>query len=144
MKIVVINGPNLNLLGQRETEIYGEQTLADLEERLGAIGRTLDIEVQCLQFNGEGQIVEAVHAAGETADGIIINPAAYTHYSIAIRDALAAVPVPVVEVHISRIYGRESFRAESMIAPVCVGGVWGFGPEGYEWALRALATSLQQ
>src|SRR5690606_24049556 len=112
MHIVVIHGPNLNLLGFREPEIYGEDTLDDINTRLQHEAAELGVTVTCRQFNSEGDIVDAIQAAREGADGLIINPAAYTHYSIAIRDALAMLDIPVIEVHLSNIYAREAFRAQ--------------------------------
>ena len=137
MKISVINGPNLNLLGQREKEHYGSFTLADvmdaLRSRAGA-----DCEVSFFQSNIEGEVVDAIQQAKGDADGIILNAGAYTHYSIAIRDAISAVALPVVEVHISNIHAREEFRHESVIAPVCVGQICGFGLNSYLLAMDAL------
>lgn len=137
-KILVIHGPNLNLLGQRETSVYGVTTLEDINARLVKIAQDKGVELVFLQSNHEGDIVDAI---GKTkADGvgaIVINPAAYTHTSIAIRDAIAAVTVPAVEVHLSNIYKREEFRHQSMIAPVCQGQVSGFGAQSYELGLLA-------
>ncbi len=142
VKIMVINGPNLNLLGARETEHYGMTTLEDIEEGLREIAARAGVEIECGQFNGEGEIIDFIHRYGTGADGIIINPGAYTHYSIAIRDAIAAVDLPTVEVHLSNIHQREDFRRESVVAPVSLGGVWGFGSHGYELALLALLRRL--
>ena len=142
MKIMVINGPNLNLLGTREPEIYGDATLEMIETRLQRLADQLDVELEFVQSNSEGELIDHVHRAGTGAGGIVINPAAYTHYSIAIRDALAAVPTPAVEVHMTNVYGRESFRGQSVVASVCVGGLWGFGAATYEGALRLLVDGL--
>lgn len=142
MIIFVINGPNLNLLGQRPAHIYGELTLEEIQKRLESTARELDVELRFIQSNSEGAIVDAVQRAGREGDGIIINPAAYTHYSIAVRDALEAVSTPALEVHISSIYAREEFRRVSVTAPACRGGVWGLGADSYVWALHALVSAL--
>jgi len=143
MKVAVLHGPNLNLLGTREPGHYGSATLRDIEDRLREAGDRAGIEIDCAQHNGEGELIDEIHRAGEQADGIIINPGAYTHYSIAIRDALAAVQIPAVEVHLSHIHRREPFRRDSVVAPVCVGGIWGFGARSYELALTALIQYLR-
>jgi 3-dehydroquinate dehydratase-2 len=137
-KILVIHGPNLNLLGQRETSVYGAATMEDINANLLKLAKDKGIELVFLQSNHEGDIVDAIGKS--KADGvgaIVINPAAYTHTSIAIRDAIAAVSVPAVEVHLSNIYKREDFRHQSMIAPVCQGQVSGFGAQSYELGLLA-------
>lgn len=144
MHIVVIHGPNLNLLGFREPEIYGEDTLDDINTRLQHEAAELGVTVTCRQFNSEGDIVDAIQAAREGADGLIINPAAYTHYSIAIRDALAMLDIPVIEVHLSNIYAREAFRAQSVIAPVVQGQIAGLGADGYLLALRGIKRLLEK
>ena len=148
MKILVINGPNLGLLGVREPEIYGRITLKDIEETLLKVAAEYPgCELEFLQSNHEGVIVDRLNAllTGAPADGIVINPAAYTHTSVAIADALRACSVvPVIEVHISNISGRESFRHQSLTAPACVGMIAGLGTDGYEWALRALLKRLLQ
>ena len=140
MKILVINGPNLGLLGVREPEIYGHTALSALEARLRAVAAECGAEVEFFQSNHEGAIVDRIDAilTGNPVDGIVINPAAYTHTSIAIADALRAVSVPAIEVHISHIAAREEFRHQSLTAPACVGMIAGFGPDGYEYALRHL------
>jgi len=138
MQILIINGPNLNLLGKREPEIYGRETLKDLQVRLRK--RFPKIGFEFFQSNIEGELVNALHRAFEgTFGGVIINPGAFTHYSYALRDAVAALKVPVVEVHLSNIYGREEFRRVSVIAPVCKGVITGFGLKGYELAVRVLS-----
>lgn len=137
-KILVIHGPNLNLLGEREPEVYGKITLDEINNKLAGLARELKIEVECFQSNHEGEIVEKIGQSGKTFEAIIINPAAYTHTSVAIRDAVAACGLPVVEVHISNIYSREEFRHKSLIAPVCKGQISGFGVDSYLLALRAL------
>lgn len=139
VRFIVLNGPNLNLLGTREPGVYGRHTLADAERRLQRVAAELGVELDCRQSNWEGQLVDWIHeAAREGAAGIVINPGAYTHTSVAIRDAIAAVGLPAVEVHVSNVYGREPFRHRSFTAPVCIGQVTGLGIGGYEWALRAL------
>ena len=140
MKILVINGPNLNLLGTREPEIYGSITLADIEKQILDFATNLQIDIQFFQSNIEGEIVDAIQKAKFEwdCDAILINPAAYTHTSIAIRDALAAVELPTVEVHISNIHTREEFRKHSFIAPVCKGQIAGFGIDSYKLGLQAL------
>jgi 3-dehydroquinate dehydratase-2 len=143
MKILVINGPNLQLLGTRKPEIYGAVTLDDVAARLKAVAGELGVEPLFFQSNHEGAIVDRIaDARKEGVAGIVINPAAYTHTSIAIRDALEAVAIPAVEVHISNIHAREEFRRKSLTAPVCAGQISGLGVDGYEWALRALVKSL--
>ena len=139
MKILLIHGPNLNLLGSRETSVYGVDTLDSINERCLALARELGIELEIQQTNSEGEIVDLIQAAGKTAKGIVINPGAYTHYSIAIRDAIAAVKLPTVEVHLSNIHAREEFRHTSVIAPVAAGQISGFGRESYLLGIRAVA-----
>ncbi|MGH7985927.1 MAG: type II 3-dehydroquinate dehydratase [Candidatus Binataceae bacterium] len=140
-KILVIHGPNLNLLGQREPEIYGHTTLADLDQSLATLADELRIAVATFQSNSEGAIVDRIQEARGQIDVLIINPAAYTHTSVAIRDALGALDVPVIEVHLSNVYRREAFRHHSTIADVVVGRIMGFGADTYSLALRA-AESL--
>ena len=122
-KILIINGPNLNMLGKRETSIYGETNLDDIISEAFAFGAELNMEVEAFQSNSEGDIIDAIHASGEKYDGVIINAGAYTHTSYAIRDAIAAVEIPYVEVHLSNIHSREEFRRESVMAPVCAGQI---------------------
>jgi len=140
MRILVIHGPNLNLLGTREPEIYGSKTLADIDAEIGALARELGLEVRCVQHNGEGAIIDELHAARGTYDAIVINPGAYTHYSYAIADAIAAINIPTVEAHLSNIDARETFRRTSVIAPHCVGSVRGLGSQSYLCAVRAAAA----
>lgn len=143
--VLVIHGPNLNLLGRREPGIYGTTTLAEIDARLQALGGDLGLEVRCVQYNGEGEIVTAVQQAVGRCAGIVINPGGYTHTSVALRDALAAVSelgVPAVEVHLSQPAAREPFRQVSLVAPVCCGSVSGFGADGYLLALRGLAARV--
>ena len=135
MKFLIINGPNMNLLGLREPDIYGKGTLADLEDFLRQAGETEGVELAFFQSNHEGAIVDAIQAAYGKMDGIVINPAAYTHTSVAILDALKAVSVPCMEVHISNIHQREEFRHKSVTAPACVGQICGLGLYGYEAAM---------
>ena len=142
MRIAVINGPNLNLLGTREPEIYGTTTLADIERNLIEVGESLGAELTFVQKNGEGELIDAIHALRGKADGILVNAGAYSHTSLAIRDALAGVSIPFVEVHISNIYAREPERRHSALAPAAVAVVCGFGADSYELALRGLAGRL--
>lgn len=137
MRVLVLHGPNLNLLGEREPEIYGSTTLAQIDTDIANLAKELGARVDCAQYNSEGAIVDALHAARTTHDAVVINPGAYTHYSYAIADAIAAVRIPVVEVHLSNVNAREAFRAHSVVAPVCVGTVAGFGATSYLLALRA-------
>ncbi len=140
MKILVINGPNLNLLGKRQPEIYGHDTLADIAERVDAVFGS-QAEITWWQSNHEGEIIDRLHAAGygkEKIDGIVLNAGAYTHTSLALADAIAAIPVPVVEVHLSNIFSREEIRHRSLIAPVCCGSISGFGWHSYLLAVEAL------
>ena len=144
MKISVLNGPNLQLLGSRKVEIYGHVTLETIEKRLREVARELGVEMSFMQSNHEGVLVDAIAASkAEGCSGIVINPAAYTHYSVAIRDAIEAVKLPAIEVHLSNIHAREGFRHDSVTAPVCIGQIAGLGADGYEWALRALVRYIQ-
>jgi 3-dehydroquinate dehydratase-2 len=141
--VYVLNGPNLNLLGTREPKIYGSATLEDVEKLCRAAAKRHQLDVEFRQSNHEGEIVEAVHEAGaKTAAGIVINPGAYTHTSVAIRDAITAVDVPVIEVHISNIFAREHFRHHSHIAPVAKASLCGFGVDGYALAIDGLAALI--
>lgn len=139
MKILVIHGPNLNMLGKREKNIYGNETLKEIDLKIQGLAEKLGLEVVCQQFNSEGAIIEAIHQAPVAYDGIIINPAAYSHTSIAIRDALASVDIPKVEVHISNIHAREEFRHKSVTAAVCTGQISGLGIKSYLLALHYFA-----
>jgi len=137
MNVTVIHGPNLNLLGTREPEVYGSQTLSDIDAMLDAEAKTLGISLKTTQSNSEGALVDAVQAAAKWAHAIIINPGAYTHTSIALRDAIAGVKVPTIECHLSNVYAREEFRRHSYVTPVAVGVISGFGAESYRLALHA-------
>lgn len=139
-----MHGPNLNLLGRREPHIYGSLTLEDINRLLNEEAIRLQVKVSCLQSNSEGALIDAIHRAKEDYQGIVINAGAYTHTSIAIADALSAVELPVVEVHLSNIYKRETFRHISYIAPVAIGQISGFGAESYRFGLQALIYYLRQ
>ena len=142
-KFLLVNGPNLNLLGVREPGVYGSDSLETINSEVAARAAALGCSVDFFQSNSEGGIVDRLHSAMGQYDGLIINPGAYTHYSIAIRDAIAAVKLPAVEVHLSNVYGREEFRHTSVIAPVCVGQIAGLGKIGYSLALEALMEALR-
>jgi 3-dehydroquinate dehydratase-2 len=142
VRIAILNGPNLNLLGTREPALYGRETLADIERSLTSVASELGAQVEFAQHNGEGDMIDALHAWRGKVDGVIINAGAYTHTSIALRDALSAIAVPFVEVHLTNIYAREPERRHSMLAPAAVGMVSGLGAYGYELALRGLTRRL--
>jgi 3-dehydroquinate dehydratase-2 len=142
VRIALLNGPNLNLLGTREPAIYGTQTLAEIEAALQVVAKTLGVALTCIQRNGEGELVDAIQGLRGTADGAIINAGAYSHTSLAIRDAFASVAVPFVEVHLTNIFSREPERRHSMLAPAARAILCGFGAQGYELALRGLVATL--
>lgn len=145
IRIKMINGPNLNLLGIREPQIYGNCTLDAIEEMIRREAADYGVEIDFFQSNHEGEIIDCIHQAAKSGySGIIINPGAFTHYSYAIRDAVAAVGIPVVEVHLSNIHAREDFRSRSVIAPVCIGQISGLGPVSYSAALYALVRKLKE
>ena len=143
MRIAVLNGPNLNLLGVREPALYGHTTLSQVENDLAVVARELDVSVECSQANGEGSLIDMVHGFRGRIDGAVVNLGAYAHTSLALRDALVAVDVPFVEVHVTNVYAREPERRHSMLAPAAVGVVVGLGTHGYELALRGLVATLR-
>lgn len=139
MKIFIVNGPNLNMLGKREPEIYGHDTLESINAQLSEFCKELGVEPVFYQSNCEGEIIDIIHSARDNADGIVLNAGAYTHYSIAIRDAISAAETPCIEVHLSNVHNREEFRRTSMISAVCKGVICGFGIDSYRFAIMALA-----
>ena len=139
--ILILHGPNLNLLGTREPNVYGRETLADINAMLTEHAERLQVQVRCLQSNHEGELIDAIHKAEETA--LLFNPGAFTHYSLALRDAVAAKGLPTVEVHLSNVHAREEFRHRSVIAPVCLGQISGFGSYSYVVGLAALVHHLE-
>ncbi len=142
-KLLVVNGPNLNLLGEREPEVYGAATLNEIITDLTAYGAERGVAIAHFQSNVEGELVDALHRARGSADGIVFNPGAFSHYSIALRDAIAAIGIPVVETHLSNVHAREDFRRTSVLAPVCLGVIAGFGAASYRLAVDALVGCLE-
>jgi len=136
--LLILHGPNINLLGTREPEVYGALTLTEINKRLIQAGEKLGVGVRTFQSNSEGDLIDALHDAREWAKGVVFNPGAYTHTSIALRDAISAIEIPVVEVHLSNVYAREEFRHKSLLAPVCMGKITGFGWQSYLLGLQAL------
>jgi len=143
-RVAVLNGPNLNLLGTREPALYGHDTLADVERRMRALGAELGADLSFVQRNGEGALIDAVHAFVGAVDGAVVNAGAYSHTSLALRDALAGVAVPFVEVHVTNVYAREPERHHSALAPAAAGTIGGFGTFGYELALRGIVATLER
>jgi 3-dehydroquinate dehydratase-2 len=141
-RVLVLNGPNLNLLGTREPDVYGSTTLDDIAQELEDLGRDLEVTVECRQSNQEGQLIDWLHGARDSFDGVVINPGGLTHTSVSLRDGIAAAGLPTVEVHISNTHARESFRHQSVTAAVCIGSVIGFGKNSYSLGLRALIDYL--
>lgn len=142
-QVLVLHGPNLNLLGRREPEIYGALTLAEIDRRLAKAARTLELETRSFQSNSEGALIDALQEAPQWAQGVVFNPGGYTHTSVALRDAVAAIEIPVVEVHLSNVQAREEFRSRSLIAPVCAGSIAGFGWRSYWLGLQALSVLIE-
>jgi 3-dehydroquinate dehydratase-2 len=142
MRILVINGPNLNMLGERDKTIYGDKTLPEIETMLKKLGKRLGAEVTTFQSNSEGELINFLQANASKSDGLIINPGAFSHYSLALRDALADIAVPIIEVHLSNIYAREDWRAKSVIAPVAKGQITGLGWRGYLAALNTIVSEV--
>jgi 3-dehydroquinate dehydratase-2 len=142
MRVLVLHGPNLNLLGEREPQVYGTQRLAEIDDMLATAAKELGMELRCMQCSGEGAVIDALHDARADCDAVVINPGAYAHYSYAIADAIAAIAMPVIEVHLSNIAAREPFRRTSVTAAACRGVVSGLGASGYVLALRALREML--
>lgn len=142
-QVLVIHGPNLNLLGVREPEVYGRETLEEINRKIDAQAKSLGLEVKAVQSNHEGALIDALHESRTWARGIIINPGALTHYSYALRDAIAAIKIPTIEVHLSNVYAREEFRNQSVIAPACTGQICGLGSLSYLLALQAMKHLLE-
>lgn len=144
LRILVIHGPNLNLLGKREPEVYGTQTLADIDADLTLAAKALGVEIDCYQSNHEGEMIDRIQEAMGHESGILINPGGFTHTSVALRDALAATTLPIVEVHLSNISAREAFRRDSYVSPIALGVISGLGARGYRYGLEALVDHLKK
>jgi 3-dehydroquinate dehydratase-2 len=142
--ILVLHGPNLNLLGAREPVVYGRLTLTEINQRLAVLAAELGVEIRCFQSNHEGELIDQLQAAPAWANGVVFNPGGYTHTSVALRDAVVAIGLPVIEVHLSNVQAREKFRRHSMIAPVCIGAISGLGWRSYTLALRAMVEMLAE
>ena len=143
LNVLVLHGPNLNLLGTREPDVYGNDTLADIDSQLTTLAEELKITIRIKQSNSEEVLIESLHSSREWANGVLFNPGAFTHTSVALRDAIAAIDIPVVEIHLSNIHARESFRRDSLLAPVCLGSISGFGTTSYMLGLQALKTQMK-
>lgn len=142
--ILILHGPNLNLLGTREPGVYGSLTLEDINARCTALGQELGVEVRCFQSNHEGALIDALHEARAWAGGVVFNPGGYTHTSVALRDAIAAIDLPVIEVHLSNVYAREAFRHQSLLSAVCLGKISGLGWRSYTLGLRYLVEMMNE
>jgi 3-dehydroquinate dehydratase-2 len=143
MKILILHGPNLNLLGTREPEVYGSMSLDDINNKMSNLGKELGAEIKCLQSNHEGALIDALQDARTWANGVVFNPGGYTHTSVALRDAIVAIVIPVIEVHLSNVYAREEFRHTSLVSAVCKGKISGFGWRSYELGLRGLIDIIK-
>jgi 3-dehydroquinate dehydratase-2 len=143
MKILILHGPNLNLLGTREPEVYGSMSLDDINNQMSQLGKELGAEIKCLQSNHEGALIDALQDARTWANGVVFNPGGYTHTSVALRDAIVAIVIPVIEVHLSNVYAREEFRHTSLVSAVCKGKISGFGWRSYELGLRGLIDIIK-
>ena len=143
MKILILHGPNLNLLGTREPEVYGSMTHDDINKKITELGKELGVEIKCAQSNHEGVLIDALQDARTWANGVVFNPGGYTHTSVALRDAISAIVIPVIEVHLSNVYAREEFRHTSLVSAVCKGKVSGFGWHSYELGLRGLIDIIK-
>jgi len=143
MKILLLHGPNLNLLGTREPEVYGSMTHDDINKKITELGKELGVEIKCAQSNHEGVLIDALQDARTWANGVVFNPGGYTHTSVALRDAISAIVIPVIEVHLSNVYAREEFRHTSLVSAVCKGKVSGFGWHSYELGLRGLIDIIK-
>jgi len=143
VRLLVVHGPNLNLLGKREVDVYGDVTLRDIDRALSEEASKHEVEIRTFQSNHEGELIDTIHDAADWADGIVINPAAYTHTSVALRDAIASVGLPAIEVHLSNVHAREGFRQRSMIAPVCIGQIAGLGFRSYLLGMTGIVAHIR-